>query len=481
MTVAVRPPAVAGSFYPGAADALRREVERLLADPAPAGATTGVSTAGAATTGDGPPPPDPRIPPRALVLPHAGYEFSGPVAAAGYRLVADAVRSGAVRRIVVVGPAHRVAVDGVADAGVGAFATPLGEVEVPADLLATLRRRLADTHPGLLVTSPAVHAREHSVEVHLPFLRVVAPGVPVLPLVAGHVEPEGMAALVAAILAEDGVLLIVSSDLSHFLSESEARRVDADTLSRVTGAGSLLPPRRACGAVPWNGLMLDAAARGLRATVLAHSTSARSPRGDPARVVGYPAVRYDPIGPTLPAYARAVLAHHLGAGRDPGLSPGWPALLGHPWLRRDGASFVTLTTAGRLRGCVGTIEPYRGLGADVAGNALAAATRDHRFEPVTPGELPDLHVEVSVLSATEPVAADGLEAATRALRPGVDGVVLSGRGRSGVFLPQMWDPLPEATDFMAALRRKAGLDHLDWDDSWSLRRFVVDKWGEDRT
>ena len=110
-----------------------------------------------------------------------------------------------------------------------------------------------------------------------------------------------------------------------------------------------------------------------------------------------------------------------------------------------------------------------------------AATRDHRFEPVTPGELPDLHVEVSVLSATEPVAADGLEAATRALRPGVDGVVLSGRGRSGVFLPQMWDPLPEATDFMAALRRKAGLDHLDWDDSWSLRRFVVDKWGEDRT
>ena len=151
MTVAIRPPAVAGTFYPDDPAVLRADVERMLAGtPAPA-------PTGAAPCVDGPPPPDPRTAPRALVLPHAGYVFSGPVAAAGYRLVAEAVRTGAVRRIVVIGPVHRVALHGVADAGVAAFGTPLGHVEVPTDLLAGLRRRLSGTHPRLLVTSPGVH------------------------------------------------------------------------------------------------------------------------------------------------------------------------------------------------------------------------------------------------------------------------------------------------------------------------------------
>lgn len=474
MTVAVRPPAVAGTFYPDDPAVLRADVERMLAGtPAPA-------PPGAAPDVDGPPPPDPRTAPRALVLPHAGYVFSGPVAAAGCRLVAEAVRTGAVRRIVVIGPAHRVALHGVADAGVAAFATPLGHVEVPTDLLAALRRRLSGTHPRLLVTSPGVHANEHSVEVHLPFLQVVAPGAPVLPLVAGTVHPEAMAALVGAVLAEEGVLLVVSSDLSHFLRESEAREVDADTLGRVSRVESPLPPRRACGAVPWNGLALHAATHGLRATVLAHATSADSPHGDALRVVGYPAVRYDPVGAVLPAYARAVLAHHLGVGESPTASPGWCGLLAHPWLERPGACFVTLTAGGRLRGCIGTVDPYRELGADVAGNTVAAATRDHRFDPVSADELPGLHVEVSVLSTPVPVRA-------HELRPGVDGVVLSGRGDDGrtrraVFLPQVWESLPEPADFLDALRSKAGLGRkagLAPDADTDLESFTVDVWEEE--
>ena len=489
MTVAVRPPAVAGSFYPDDPAVLRADLERMLADAAAdATAAPGVDPA----TPDPAAPAPPRAPSRALVLPHAGYVYSGPVAAVGYRLVADAVAGagadagGAVRRIAVIGPAHRVPVRGVAEAGVRCFATPLGDVEVPADLLATLRARLADTHPDLVVTSPGVHAREHSVEVHLPFLQVVAPGVPVLPLVAGDASPEEMGALVGALLAEEDVLVVVSSDLSHFLPDAEARRVDADTLARAVRTEGPLPPRRACGAVPWNGLTHHAAAHGLRATVLAHATSADSPYGSADRVVGYPAVRYDPVGPTLPGYARAVLAHHLGAGPNPADQPGWRTLLDHPWLRRAGACFVTLRRGDRLRGCIGTVDPYRALGADVAGNAIAAATRDHRFDPVTVDELPGLRVEVSVLSPRTPTTA-------RDLRPGTDGVVLAGTGPDGrprraTFLPQVWESLPDTGEFLAALRHKAGVvdGSGPWDgagpegdDDEDLSRFTVDAWEED--
>jgi len=337
----------------------------------------------------------------------------------------------------------------------------------------------------LLVTSPAVHAREHYVEVHLPFLQLVAHDVPVLPLVAGDASPEQVAALVAAVLAEEQTLLVVSSDLSHFLPDDEARRVDADTLDRVRRARAPLPPRRACGAVPWNGLLVHAATHGLRATVLGHATSADSPKGDPERVVGYPAVRYDPLGPVLTAYARRVLAHHLGVGPKPADDAGWAELLEHPWLQRDGASFVTLTAGGRLRGCIGSLAPRGPLGADVASNAVAAATRDPRFDPLAADELSGVAVEVSVLSPTEPfpgaAGAATLAEAAATLRPRTNGVVLHGgpddAGRRATFLPQVWEQLDDPVAFLTALRRKAGLGD-GWDTAWTLERYTVEKWQE---
>lgn len=485
----IRPAAVAGMFYPADPGALREQVERLLASRS-------------ASLDDGPPP-------RAVIAPHAGYVYSGGVAASAYSLLRPALAAGRFRRAVVIGPAHRVPVRGVADAGADVFETPLGTVPVPAGLLATLRERLSGTFPDLLVTSPGVHAHEHSVEVHLPFLQVLAPELPVLPLVAGDATEAEMTAFVAAIMADYDTLLIISSDLSHFLPVDDAVAVDSDTLDRIIALEAPLPPRSACGAIPINGLLGFARRAGWSATVVDRATSADAPNGDPHRVVGYPAVRFDPIGPRLPAYARAVLEHRLAGGPDPSdPSAGFGDLIGHPWLLDDGASFVTLTVDGRLRGCIGSLSATRPLGADIAAHAVDAALRDPRFPAVTADELPGIRIEVSVLSAPEPVDVSSEADAIAALRPHVDGAILSGTpldsaddpSRSGMgrfrmrldpprrspsrgtFLPQVWEQLPDPTEFVRHLKAKAALvdGHRsgEWGDDWRLSRYTVQSWEE---
>ncbi|MDY0113889.1 MAG: AmmeMemoRadiSam system protein B [Corynebacterium sp.] len=485
-----RPPAVAGMFYPADPGELRQQVERLLAEARP-------------PLDDGPAP-------RALILPHAGYVYSGGVTATGYALLGGPppdgpASSGAFARAVVIGPAHRVPVRGVADAGVDAFETPLGTVATPAGLLDTLRERLSGTFPELLVTSPRVHAHEHSVEVHLPFLQVLAPELPVLPLVAGDATVEEMTELVAAVMADEDTLLIISSDLSHFLTQDEAVAVDSGTLDRIVALEAPLPPRSACGAIPINGLLGFARRAGWAATVVDRATSADVPHGDPHRVVGYPAVRFDPIGSRLPAYARAVLEHRLAGGPDPAdPDGGFCDLVGHPWLMDDGASFVTLTVDGRLRGCIGSLEATRPLGADIAAHAVDAALHDPRFPAVTADELPGIRVEVSVLSAPEPLDASSEADAIAALRPHVDGAILSGSPtrdgagaaldrfrmrldpaparRRGTFLPQVWEQLPDPTEFVRHLKAKAGLaadaGSTGWGDDWRLSGYTVQSWEE---
>ena len=148
------------------------------------------------------------------------------------------------------------------------------------------------------------------------------------------------------------------------------------------------------------------------------------------------------------------------------------------WLGEPGATFVTLTEGGRLRGCIGSLEAWRPVGQDVLDNARAAAFRDPRFRPVEASELPRLRVEVSLLSASEPVVFADEADALACLRPGVDGLVLTAAGRRGTFLPQVWEELPDPRDFLAHLKRKAGLPASYWGPDVRLDRYTVTKWRE---
>ena len=170
-------------------------------------------------------------------------------------------------------------------------------------------------------------------------------------------------------------------------------------------------------------------------------------------------------GPALLAIAREAIAR-----------PEYPPRVnGAAWLLEPGASFVTLRLDGELRGCIGSVQARRALGEDVAHNARAAAFRDPRFPPVTPGEVPRLQVEVSLLSPREPLEAYSEAEALAKLRPGVDGVYFEFHDLASTFLPQVWESLPDPVDFLGELRRKAGLPPTFWHPDVRLSRYTVEK------
>jgi AmmeMemoRadiSam system protein B len=275
MDSAVRLPAVAGLFYPREPERLAVEVDAHLA----AGRRTLDSRGWEAATL-----------PRALVAPHAGYVYSGAVAGTAFATLAAHAR--VVRRVVLIGPAHRVPVEGLALPGARAFATPLGEVEVDQALVGAVAG-----HPAVAV-DPRAHAPEHALEVELPFLqRVLAGGFTVLPLVVGWAGGEQVADVLRRLGigagggAGDDVLLLVSSDLSHYLPWAEANAVDRATVSTLLAGGRDLVPEQACGAYPLNGLRRVAEQAGWRGSLLDLRNSGDT-AGDRSAVVGYAAVAY---------------------------------------------------------------------------------------------------------------------------------------------------------------------------------------------
>ncbi len=258
----VRPPAVAGMFYPGDAASLRRSLAVCF---------------GQAQALDAP------LRPKALVVPHAGYIYSGPVAASAYTLL-EPLRE-TIRRVVLLGPVHRVWVAGLALPGVEAFATPLGRVPLDMDAI----RAIADLPQVSL--SPAAHAQEHSLEVHLPFLQTVLADFRLIPLAVGDASPGEVAQVLDRLWGGEETLVVVSSDLSHFLPYQEAEREDHATARAILALEGHLVGEQACGAHPLNGLLLAAQRRGLTAHQLDLRNSGDT-AGDRGRVVGYGAFAF---------------------------------------------------------------------------------------------------------------------------------------------------------------------------------------------
>ncbi|GAB4475409.1 MAG: AmmeMemoRadiSam system protein B [Burkholderiaceae bacterium] len=449
---AIRPAAVAGTFYPAHPEALRDTVGALLADARV-----------------------PRLPgeTKALIAPHAGYVYSGPIAASAYAALGAA--RGRIRRVVLLGPAHRVPVRGLALPGADRFATPLGEVEVDAAATTALRDLPQVTE------SPAAHALEHALEVHLPFLQTVLGDFRLVPLAVGGAAPEEVAQVLERVWGGAETLIVVSSDLSHYLPYADAREVDAATLATMLALEPTIDHRQACGATPVNGLLHVARRRGMR-PILIDVRNSGDTAGDRARVVGYAALafcesrteaahRADETGVVLTTVARGAIARELGL----------PARAHAPaaFLNEPGASFVTLRKRGELRGCIGTLRAQRPLGADVAHNARAAAFADPRFAPLARVEFDAIRIEVSLLSEPVPLAVAGEREVIAALRPHVDGVVFELGERRSTFLPQVWQTLPDPRRFLAQLKRKAGLPEDFWSDAVRVWRYTVRKWSED--
>lgn len=260
----IRPAAVAGAFYPGGRAELERDVGAML---------------GAAPEAVG-------TPPKALIVPHAGYVYSGPTAACAYRWLEK--QRGTVTRVVLLGPAHRVACRGLAVPGADGFATPLGVVPIDTAALAAIRAL-----PQVVVSREA-HRLEHSLEVQLPFLQQTLGEFKLVPFVVGAATAEEVAEVIDALWGGPETLILVSSDLSHFHAYRTAQEIDRGTVRRILALHEGISHEQACGGTPINGLLLVAARRGLQAELLDLCNSGDT-AGDRDRVVGYCAIAFREI------------------------------------------------------------------------------------------------------------------------------------------------------------------------------------------
>ncbi len=455
--ISVRQPAVAGRFYAADPGVLRQDVDSLLA---------------ATDT------PAPTAPPKVLVAPHAGYIYSGPLAGRAYcQLQGNAA---GITRVILLGPSHRVGFQGIATTAASHYRTPLGDIPLDTAGLAQIA-----SLPGVHQRD-AAHGPEHSLEVHLPFLQRCLGRFRLLPLVVGDASPEQVAAVIDALWGGPETLLVISSDLSHFLDYEQARQRDARTAQRIESLATDLHGEEACGARPLNGLLRVLKQRGLAIRRIGLNNSGDT-AGERSRVVGYGAwavdaelsVSADPGQDKLGLAERQQLLHLARSAISHGLYANselevpverYPASLQEPR-----ASFVTLHLQGALRGCIGSLIASRSLLADVAHNAGAAAFRDRRFKPLSRREFPAIDLHISVLSPPRRIEVESRQALLDYLQPGVHGLLLEDGKHRATYLPSVWEKLRDPGRFLSELRAKAGLPRDGWSDSIRASVYTTDE------
>lgn len=475
----VRPSALAGTWYPGDPQALLHQVDGLLAQ------------ADSAT-------PEGRV--RALVVPHAGYAYSGPTAAAAFARVRDQT----YRRVLVLAPSHHGDFHGLSIADVDAYATPLGRVPADLDTINRLRRS------PLVGADPWAHRQEHAIEIELPFLqRAIAPGWTLVPVLVGRLEPNDYLALADLLrpLVDEGTLVVVSSDFTHYgagfdfqpfppddRAPERIRALDEGAIAYVSardGPGLLDYQARTgitiCGYRPL-ALLLHLLPADARVETIAYATSGAL-TGDWRRSVSYAA-----LAVTTPASDSAA-ARHAGSS-PPSLTPSDLGRLHHlavlgvkaavlgqsealeaeitealrglpPPLEAPAGAFVTLWREGELRGCIGRVDRDLPLYGVVLQSAYRAARSDHRFQPLVAQELAGLELEINVLSSTKPI--ETLDS----IRLGEHGLTLRKGDHYGLYLPEVpvrmgWDL--ETT--LSQLALKAGLTADDWREGTRFEVFT---------
>jgi MEMO1 family protein len=441
-------------FYPAAPDALNA----LIAD-----ARKGAR-------------PDGGVAPKVVIVPHAGLVYSGAVAATAFGPWARRVEP--PRRIVILGPAHRVAFSGIAVHPASKWRTPLGEIPV-----ATVTHAELAQAPGIIV-NPRPFAGEHSLEMHLIMLQAMLPApFEIVPVLVGHADPGSVAKALRRVWGGPETVVAVSSDLSHFLDQRSAQSIDSDTARRIeTLDAAALDGRRACGFLPIKGALEIAAERDMRVSGLHLATSADA-GADASRVVGYGAfaLEYAASARLADADRERLLSACMSAFRvatltgDKAPPPTLDAV--SPALSAWRATFVTLTENERLRGCIGSLDPRRTLIEDAVANTAQAAFADPRFPPLKESELTGLRLDVSILSHPRPIPARSESELAVALEPDRDGLILSAGKRRALFLPSVWRHLPDARAFVRHLMAKAGFESNRWPEGLEARRFRVESFG----
>lgn len=469
-----RKPVVAGSFYPADRSRLESTLKNLFDDARPKEFSGDVQF---------------------LIVPHAGYTYSGIVSASGYKSIPKSAR---YRNIFILASSHREQFDGASVYAAGNYLTPLGEVEVNLDLA----RTLIEEHRGITFR-PEAHDREHSIEVQLPFLQYSMEELPpIVPIVMGNSSVSGARELAAALYPyfTPENLFIISSDFSHYPSYEDAVRIDQITCDAIaTGNPEKFyntlrnnsrkaVPNLVTSACGWSSILTMlymSESKEMEITPVLYRNSGDSRNGEEDRVVGYWAIagqmpkvsqlpfRLEPSEKNeLLKLSRKTLDTYIKQGTFPEVSVADLP----PALRQPAGAFVSLYAADRLRGCIGEFNPSLPLYEVVRRMTVAAATQDPRFAPVEPPELPYLSIEISVLTPLHRIQS------IEEFELGKHGIYMTRDGKSGTYLPQVaretgWD----TEEFLGHCSRdKAGLGWEGW-KSAELYTYEAIVFGEKKT
>lgn len=454
MSSSVHPAYVAGRFYPANASALAADVDASLARAA-----------------------SPALSPKAVIAPHAGHMYSGDIAASAYRVLAKA--KGDIKRVILLGPNHRVAFHGMAVSPADAWETPFGPLAVERTSRDALARQ-----PGVIV-SPQPFVNEHSLEVHLPFIHRALGDVEILPILVAHAAREQVSQALHMLWGGPETAIVISSDLSHYHDYATCTAKDAETAVAI----ERLQPQgcdgdRACGRFSIHGLLDQAQRRDLRVTALDIRNSGDT-HGPKDRVVGYGAFAFEYAhSARLADCTRALLVQLAKDAIRHGVShpvtafrPGFDAPPDRV-LQAQRATFVTIRIGDRLRGCRGSLIAHRSLMDDVVENARKSAFDDPRFPPLTEAELGQINVHISVLSTPRRTPVQSEMELARALRPDIDGLIIRDADRQALFLPSVWSGIPDPLSFIRHLKHKAGLPPEHWSANFLAFRFTAECFGD---
>jgi len=435
----VKEPSVAGTFYPADKKELKETVENFLSR-AEKGKRDG------------------RI--IAIISPHAGYQYSGQVAAYAYKEIKDSD----VKKVILIGPSHHVGFKGASVYTKGSFRTPLGDVAINEKLAKSLLNENAD-----VTFYPEAYGKEHSLEVQLPFLQTVLKDFTIVPILIGSPTKQTFDHLISRLadILDEKTVIVASTDLSHYHDYHKAIEMDSKIISAVErlsvmDAGQLLQDGRSemCGAFPV--IIAMEAARIYRANlgVLFKYANSGDVTNEKDRVVGYASIGLfkNPLTgeekKELLALAKKAISDYVTNGKAPEVE------MQNQKFKTDGAVFVTIKKNGSLRGCIGHVQVVMPLYQSVIKNAVAACSSDPRFPPMTKEELKDIDVEISILSPLN-VLKD-----VKDIQVGKHGLVIRKGMQSGILLPQVptefgWD----RDTFLKHLSTKAGLPENAWRDA----------------
>lgn len=436
----IKQSSVAGTFYPANVNELRKQIDSFKEN--------NKNTY--------------EVPARAVIVPHAGLVFSGRLA---YEGISQLDKN--IKNIFIIAPAHRVGFSGLGLSSFDFWETPLGKIELNQQIIQELNEKFGADYQDDAI------APEHAIEIEVPIIQSVFDNVKIVPILVGNATPDKIEEIFSYYYQNPENGFIISSDLSHYLKHEDAVKIDTFTAQLIeNGICENFTPNNACGVVGILGL-IKFANKNRFSLIRIDTTNSSSVTGDTSKVVGYgtwflfEGEKNTFLKEYYSDFILDLCKRSLNAQFDSGrLEVKFPKV-----FAEGGACFVTLEKNNQLRGCIGSIIPHRSLIEDIVINAQHAAFKDYRFNPVTKEEIPELQIAVSLLSIPQKISFKDEVDLMEQIRPYNDGIIIRDGNHQSVYLPSVWEQLPDKKDFLRSLKVKAGLAPDYFSNNFEAYRF----------